>query len=278
VNATGAALYGFNILLAVLAVRVSAAQAPVPALALTGEAAESFLRQAQVLDLSEYENKGITQPRRATLSDGNLTLMAVFKEVDEVYSKMTIGDGRVLVNLKDHYKHEVAAYELDKLLGIGMVPPTVERRIWRKWGSLQIWVNGAMTEWERKEDGERSPPDMAAWNNQISTLKVFLQLIWDTDYNNISNILVDESWNIWKIDSSRAFRIDSGLRREAALTRFSRSLLESLENLDHDEFEKVLKPWLNARQIHTMWQRRTRILELAEDRVVELGSEAVLYD
>ncbi len=141
-----------------------------------------------------------------------------------------------------------------------------------------MWVNGAMTEWERKENEEQSPPDMAAWNNQISTLKVFLQLIWDTDYNNISNILVDESWNIWKVDSSRAFRIDAGLRREGALTRFSRSLLSSLEDLDQDEYERVLKPWLNPRQIHTMWQRRTRILELAEERVAEFGSESVLYD
>ena len=164
---TGSVLHGFSILLAVLAVEVSAVQTPIPALALTGEAAESFLREAQVLNLSEYENKGITRPRRATLTNGKLTLMAVFKEVDEVYPKMTIGDRRVLVNLKDHYKHEVAAYELDKLLGLGMVPPTVERRIWRKWGSLQMWVNGAMTEWERKEDEEQSPPDMAAWNNQM---------------------------------------------------------------------------------------------------------------
>ena len=110
--------------------------------------------------------------------------------------------------------------------------------------------------------------------NQVSTLKTFIQLIWDTDFNNISNILVDESWKIWKVDSSRAFRIDAGLRREDSLTRFSRTLLSSLEDLDHSEFEKVLSPWLNARQVKTLWQRRTRILELApEDRlmVVEPG-------
>lgn len=271
-------LHGLTILLAVLALEGAAVGRPTPALALTGEAAETFLREARVLKLSEYESKGITRPRRATLSNGELTLMAAFKDVDEVYPRMTIGNGRVLVNLKDHYKHEVAAYELDKILGLGIVPPTVERKIWRQWGSLQMWVNGAMTEWERKKDGELSPPDMAAWNNQISTLKVFLQLIWDTDYNNISNIMVDESWHVWKIDSSRAFRVDAELRREAALTKFSRALLASLENLDQTEFERALTPWLNPRQINTMWQRRTRILELAEERVAEFGPESVLYD
>ena len=40
----------------------------------------------------------------------------------------------MLFNLKDHYKNEIAAYELDKLLGLGMVPPTVERKIGREWG------------------------------------------------------------------------------------------------------------------------------------------------
>ena len=141
-----------------------------------------------------------------------------------------------------------------------------------------MWVTRAMTEWERKKIQKLSPPDMAAWNNQVSTLKVFLQLIWDTDYNNISNIMVDESWNIWKVDSSRAFRIDAGLRREDSLTRFSRTLLSSLEDLDHSEFEKVLSPWLNARQVKTLWQRRTRILELSGERVAEFGEESVLYD
>jgi len=253
-------------------------EAPVPALALTGEAAETFLREAEVLDLGEYDNKGITHPRQATLTDGERTLIAVYKDVDEVYPKMTAGNGRILLNLKDHYKHEVAAYELDKLLGLGIVPPTVQRIIGREQGSLQLWINGAMTEWERKKIEKLSPPDMAVWNNQISTLKVFLQLTWDTDYSNISNIMVDESWNIWKIDSSRAFRIDAELRREDSLMRFSRSLLNSLEGLDRSEFEKVLSPWLNARQIKTLWQRRTRILELAGERVAEFGEESVLYD
>ena len=256
----------------------AAVEAPVPALALTGEVAERFLREAEIVKLEEFPNRGVTVPRKATLTNGELTLMAVFKDVDEIHPKMSAADGHILLNLKDHYKHEIAAYELDKLLGLGMVPPTVERQIGREWGSLQMWVNGAMTEWERKKIEKLSPPDMAAWNNQISTLKVFLQLIWDTDYNNISNILIDESWHIWKIDSSRTFRIDGGLRREDALTRFSRKLLDALEELDFEECNAVLDPWLNARQIKTLWQRRTRILELAEERVDEFGEDSVLYD
>ena len=35
--------------------------------------------------------------------------------------------GGVIVDFADSYKHEIASYELDKLLGTGLVPPTVER-------------------------------------------------------------------------------------------------------------------------------------------------------
>jgi len=261
-----------------LAVQSAAVEAPIPALALTGEAAVTFLREAEVLELEEYDNEGITKPRKATLTDGTITLHAVFKDVDTLDIKWKTPDGRIFFNVIDSYKHEIASYELDKLLGLDIVPPTVERQIGREVGSLQLWVDGAMREWERKKVKKLSPPDMESWNNQVSVLKVYLQLIWDTDFNNISNLLVDESWKIWKIDASRAFYIKHELRREDSLNRFSRKLLAALDNLDRDELETTLKPWLSPRQIKTLWQRRTRILELAEERVAEFGEAAVLYD
>lgn len=89
--------------------------------------------------------------------------------------------------------------------------------------------------------------------------------------------MVDPEWRIWKVDASRAFYADPGLRREDPLTRFSRPLLAALEDLDRDELETALGSWLNKRQIETLWQRRNRILSLAEERVAELG-ESVLYD
>jgi len=270
-------LFGTVALLSILAIQGAAAEAPLPALALTGEAAEVFLREAEVQDLEEYENKGITHPRRAILTDCEHTLRAVFKDIDDLHVKWKTDDGRIFFNVIDSFRNEIASYELDKLLGLGLVPPTVERQIGHEVGSLQFWVEGAMTEWERKKVQKLRPPDMEAWNNQVSTLKVFLQLVWDTDFNNISNIMVDESWKIWKIDSSRAFHSNKSLRREDSLNRFSRKLLTALEDLDREELEKKLNPWLSKKQIKTLWQRRDRVLELADERVAEFG-ESVLYD
>jgi hypothetical protein len=240
--------------------------------------AEAFLRTAEVVALESFDSKGITRPRKATLSDGERSANAVFKVVDTHMPKTRAADGRMLFNLKDSYRHEIAAYELDKLLGLGLVPATVERRIGREIGSLQLWVEGAMTEWQRKKVDRLTPPDMEVWNNQVSTLKIFFQLIWDTDYNNISNVIVDREWKIWKIDSSRAFLASGKLRRSESLTRFPRSLLTALADLGRPQLEDALGPWLSRKQIATLWQRRQDILDLAARRVAEYGEATVLYD
>ena len=140
------------------------------------------------------------------------------------------------------------------------------------------WVDGAITEWERLKVKKLRPPDIEAWNEQMYTVRLFLQLIYDTDYTNINNLLVTPDWKIYKIDSSRAFRNFEELRREGSLEKFSRTVLESLRKLDRAELEKKLKPWLTKRQINALWIRRGLILDLAERRVAEEGEEAVLFD
>lgn len=271
-------LHGFTILLAILAVEGAAVEPPTPALALEGGAAEVFLLEAEVVELEGFGSKGITKPRKATLTDGERTLHAVFKDIDDYEPKSKTPDGRVFFGLSDSFKHEIASYEFSKLLGFDIVPPTVGRNIDGTNGSLQLWVDGSMREWERKNVKKLKPPDMDRWNNQIATIKLYLQLIWDTDFNNISNLLVDESWKLWKIDASRAFYVNKKLRREDSLNRFSRKVLAALEALDRDALYTTLERWLSARQIETLWQRRTRILELAAERVAEFGEESVLYD
>jgi len=249
-----------------------------PPLALTGEAAEEFLKTAEIISLDNFDTKGITKPRKATLTDGVVTAKAVFKTVDEFYPKMKLTSGRTVFKLRDSYRNEIAAYELDKLLGLGIVPPTVERKIRRDIGSLSMWVNGTMTEWHRKKVKKLSPPDIEVWNNRMSTVRLFMHLTWDTDYNNISNLLIDADWKIWKIDSSRAFLSPKKLRRESSLIRFSRPVLQALEDLTREEVDQKLGPWLADDQLKGLWARRTQILELAQERIDERGEEAVLYD
>jgi hypothetical protein len=260
-----------------------AAQAGTPApppptgLALTGADAERFLATAAVVDLEHYESRGITHPRRAALSDGGLTLRAVFKDIDTTHVREQLSTGQWLLNLKDSYTHELAAYRLDQLLGLGLVPPCVERRIEGDLGSLCLWVEGGMTEAERA-NAKKVPPNVVAFNDRMHDIKLFMQLTWDTDYNNVANIVIGPGWQLYKIDSSRAFRQTGTLRREDALTRFRRSTLQALESLTRERLDEALGPWLDERQLDGLWQRRTRILELARERIADQGEAAVLYD
>jgi len=259
-----------------------AAQAPAPStpatgLPLTGEAAEAFLESAEVVELEKYESRGITRPRKATLSDGSQTHFAQFKDIDILHPKVVLTTGKTVLNLYDTYKHEIAAYQLDKLLGLDMVPPCVERRISRDTGSLCMWVNGAMTEADRKHR-DLTPPDLQDYNNQMHDIKLFLQLAWDTDYNNISNILIDGNWKLYKIDSSRSFRVDRTLRRPDALSRFRRSTAQKLRSMSREELEQSMKPWLSPKAIDSLWRRRTLILEFIDQSIATRGEAAVLFD
>jgi hypothetical protein len=264
--------------LLLLAAQAAAPTTPAPSgLALTGVDAERFLATATVLDLEEYETRGITHPRRATLSDGGLTLRAVFKDIEKTHVREQLSTGQWLLNLKDSYKHEIAAYQLDTLLGLGLVPPCVERRIAGDVGALCMWVEGAITEAERA-NAKKVPANVVAFNDRMHDVKLFMQLTWDTDYNNVANLVIGPDWTIYKVDSSRAFRQAGTLRREEGIVRFRRSTLKALESLTRERLDAALGPWLDERQLDGLWQRRTRILELAREQVASQGEAAVLYD
>jgi hypothetical protein len=250
---------------------------PETGLGLTGAEAERFLAAAEVVKLENYDTKGITKPRKATLTLDGQTQHAVFKDIDLLHKKVKLTTGKTLLNLYDSYKHEIAAYELAKLLDMDFVPPCVSRKIRGTDGSLCMWVEGAMTQAERRNKGI-DPPNMVAYNNQMHDIKLFLQLTWDTDYNNISNNIIDGNWKVYKIDSSRSFRGDPNLRRPATLSRFRRSSVEALRNLQQEELTEAMSPWLSKKAINSLWERRNKLLEVIQDRIDTNTEAAALFD
>jgi hypothetical protein len=260
--------------LAVALAHVSAAQAGLP---LAGEAAETFLRTARVLGMKPI-GTGITHPSKAALTDGARTLNGVWKTIDESRPGVTTFErGTFEVDFRDSYKFEIAAYELDRLLGLDLVPPTVEREIGGHKGSLQLWVEDAMTEWDRQKRKVRAP-DPERWNEQMFKVRLLHQLTYNTDRGNIRNVLVDSDFRIYAIDHSRAFRRHRELPGgQKDLTRFSRAALDRLRALNGPLLEQKLGAWLERPELEALLARRDRILALAEQRVRERGEAAVLY-
>jgi len=264
--------------LAVVAL-ASAQEAKTYGLPLRGAEAEEFLRNAEVIGREEIP-EGITHPQRLTLRLGDRTLRATWKTIQERQRGMwRREDGGYEFDFRDSWKHEVAAYELDKLLGLGMWPPTVVRRIDRRQGALQLWVEGAMSEHERQDQKvkPKSPLGRIRLFNQIHCARLFRQLIYDTDFQNVENTLVDPDFNVYLIDASRGFRIQHELLAPDDLECFSRAALERLKKLDRAAIEEKMGDLLEDMQVEGLLARRDVILSLVEERLEKNGPGKTLF-
>ncbi len=98
-------------------------------------------------------------------------------------------DGHTEINFVDSYKYNIAAYNLSELLGIDdMIPVYVERKWQGNAGSISWLVSVMMDEQERSEK-KLSSPDPDAWNSQMYKIRVFDELVYDTDAN-LTNVLI----------------------------------------------------------------------------------------
>ena len=88
---------------------------------------EEFLLTANVVERKELST-GITNSQRATLDDGRLKHDAHIQIVDIQKASFQTAT-RTELNFRDSYKFNMAAYELDKLLELNMVPVSVERKV-----------------------------------------------------------------------------------------------------------------------------------------------------
>ena len=159
---------------------------------------------------SERSKKGVTAPWKLTLSDGTLTHDASFQAVDEHRPMARPASGELEASFVDSYKYNIAAYEMAELLGLDdMLPVYVERKWHGDAGSLSWWLPVKMVEQQRVKD-KISAPDVHAWNEQMYRIRVFDQLIYDTDPN-LTNFLISENWKLWRIDFARAFRVSDDL-------------------------------------------------------------------
>ncbi len=237
---------------------------------LTPERTRQFLLRAKVIR-SRQLSRGITAPWRLTLTDGTLTHDAAFQSVDE--RKLT---GHTEPNFRDSYHFNIAAYELARLLALGhMMPVTVERKWAGKTGALSWWVTFKWHERDRFLKKLR-PPDPEAWDQQMYRVRVFSQLVYDTD-RNLGNLLITEDWKLWMIDFTRAFRWHHELRRPKDLVKCDRQLLEKLRQLSAAEVREKTRPHLNAPEVKALIKRRDKIVARFEKLIAQKGEDQVLY-
>ena len=239
------------------------------------EEIKQFLLSARVVN-SRQSTKGITNPWRLTLSDGAVTHDASFQSVDEHKTRMEFDDGHVELDFVDSYKYNLAAYRLAELLGLEDIMPVYVERKWNgRSGSLSWWLPVKMDEGERRKQ-KLSAPDTDKWNRQMYRIRVFDTLVYDTDAN-LTNVLIGEDWQIWRVDFSRAFRTFKELRNPKDLVQCERDLWAKLKKLDSNEVLQKTKPYLTRPEVEALMARRDRIVAYFQKMIAEKGESTVLY-
>jgi hypothetical protein len=234
-----------------------------------------FLRTASIV-ASAALSTGVTKPSKLTLSAGGITHYAVFQGIDQRVPIQRMKDGRTELNFRDSYHFNIAAYGLAQLLGLdNMVPVTVER-IWEgRPGSLVWWIDAKWDETARARENAL-PPDGVDWAKQQSRMRVFSELVHDTD-RNTGNLLITEDWHLWMIDFTRAFRLSNSLLRPENVQRCSRDLLARLQALTQESVTAATKPHLEPGEVRALLKRRDRIVARLEQLVKQRGEDLVLF-
>ena len=233
---------------------------------------ERFLAKANVISDAPVDGRASW---RATLDDGSRRHDASVETADGTDPT------------RRHHKFNVAAYELDKALGLNLVPASVERLVSGRPASLTWWVdNVAMNELDRRRQ-RIVPPDVESWNRQMQAVRVFDELISNT-YRDTSpplylnsvwdNLLITGDWAIWLIDHTGAFRTRTALLDPESLTRCPRSVLGRLREMDRELIKRTVGKYLSSQQLEALEVRRDTLVRHFDALIASKGEAAVLYD
>jgi hypothetical protein len=235
------------------------------------EAVERVLRDGQVVSVAAL-GEGVTNSSRVELHLGATTMRAVFKTADVRMKDSPYAFGaETVAAYRDTYRHEIAAYVLDKLLDVRLVPPVVERKIGGKKGSLQAWVERALPRFEPAAP----PADMRRADEQMHAMRLFDYLIYNTD-RHVRNVVFAPDWRPVAIDNSIAFH--PFVRPYRPLYRFPRGPVLRLRQTDASALDRALRRYLERDEMAGLQARRERALALVDAAVASQGEEASFFD
>ncbi len=241
----------------------------------TEERLLEFLRTARVVSQKELTS-GVNRPLKVRLQQDGVETNAIFRIVD-IERKQARLDGKIVVDFHDSYIYECAAYELSRLLGIDNVPPCAKRQYQHVDGTMQLWIEDAMTENGRRDAGAE-PPEQLSWLRQKQTMRLFDALIYNFDRNQ-GNMLIDPRWKLWFIDHTRSFKKSAAIESIGKIVWCERGLWERLQALDKPQLSRRLKQHgVTPVRLNLLLKRRDKLVDHLRDRIAKLGEDAVIYD
>ena len=234
-----------------------------------------FLRDARPVE-TKIIGEGVTRARRLTLERDGVRARAIFRTVHTEDVTARLPGSRREITFRDNYGFEPAAYRLGLLLGVDNIPPATLRRIEGEPGSVQLWIENAMTERQRR-DSKVEPPEKLDWQRRLQVRMVWDALIGNTDRNQ-GNTLYAPGFQMWLIDHTRAFRGGGDLQGADDIVWCERGVWERLRTVGDDEITASVRESLKPAEISGLLQRRKKLVEKIDALIRERGEGAVLFD
>lgn len=243
---------------------------------------ETFLLTAEIVRF-EPVGEGVTHPFRLHLKKGDFETTAFWKNPSGMMNGALEG-----------WQYEIAAYRLDKLIGLNMVPVTVEREFQGKKGDLSLYAKHKFSLLEVAEKNIPTPDEAL---DRVNKAK-WLTRAWDSlvanDDRTQQNILVTEDWRTILIDHSRAFRSTkefterlmygaSGIKKSKAgspflFRRLPRWFAEKIRGLTFESVKGAVGGTLTDVEIRAILIRRDLLIKEIEGMIKEQGEAKVLYE
>jgi len=239
---------------------------------------EEFLGTAEVIASKQMTGpESVTSPWVLTLKKGDITHRALWKNAQ----------GR-MGGFWEGWNYEISAYRLDKHLGLGMVPPTVERRFREEKGSCQFWVDGCMSLRDKEEKKIIMPRiKIMNWNRATYLQRFFDNLIANEDRHS-NQILITPDWRMILIDHSRSFRMSAKFTKSLIYTakhregpklmsELPRAIVDKVKALNLATIRSIVGEYLSADEINAVLARRDLILTEIDKLIKANGEDKVLY-
>jgi hypothetical protein len=175
------------------------------------------------------------------VSNGEVTVFARFHE-----------------NRDDDSAPELAAYRLDRMLGLGMIPVTARREVEGKRGALQLY--------QRTVELVGMMANMGApcsFDKQVSAMRVFDALIGNSSRMQSSILFDPEDMLLMLVDHSSAFgngENQPGHSMHTGLT-VGKQWQIALRSLDDETLQAALGDVLGEQQLKALEQRRDALLD-----------------
>ncbi len=163
---------------------------------------------------------------------------------------------------------DLAAYRLDQMLGLGMVPVTVAREIGGKHGSLQFIPGNMLNDEDRAANGQGG----AAWcplNEQWQAMYIFDSLIYNQGRQLQNMLYSTDNWQLILTGHEHAFSTSRGLPTYVAnqevqtgnKLKLGGGWRKALAELTNDYMVENLSDVLDKRRIKALGRRRDDLLK-----------------